>query len=1564
MAPIVHAARMGDDILHPSLAAELISAVAEAAVYAAATAVVASAITLAAVGTVATGGALGVVIGIAAGAAVGAVSGLPADDDTSIGGVISDTCDAIGNAMVPPEVYGKVVSGSKDTFVNGKPAARAAGIAPPAGGPDGAGQAEQAAPSVLENVSGMAQVALEHAVPLFGMVKGLYDAVEQIVNPPIAAPAAEGSVPKEQDKVACTRHPPMPETYIAQGSDKVRINGQPAARSGDKTTCDARLDVNAKVSPNVRVGGGTVTVRNVHSGKSRAAQITGILAGILISRRVKFRPRALKSKAPLSLFRHCKGNPVIVSTGSKVLDGPEDLDFALPGLLGIDWARSYDSNDRRTGGLFGQGWSVPYEVELVRVAHPEGGELWIYIDEEGNRLELGRLKPGDSFVSLLDGLAFFHLDDGQTVVEDINEGRYQVFQTDPLEPSRSRLVRLGDRNLNVLGLTYDELGRLHSIEDTYGQTAIELHYDQPHPQRVARISRRLANADHTHGIEDRQTLVSYRYTPSGHLHEVRDAVGQVVRRFGYTAEGYLNLHQLPSGAVREYQWARFAVPATRPAPRRAEGSRYQMPALLEPQPDHEWRVTRHWGSDGEAYRFEYDLARGETCVTDSLGRQDRYYWGPLYEVYKYVDPLGNCWQEEIIAGQLVKSVDPQGGEWHYTYDAIGRLVGTRDPLGRCEHIAYLQHWALPVHISDRAGGTHRYRYDSQGNLLWEQDPLGHKTHYRYDPEGRVVQVIDALGKHKRLSWNAQGQLLSYRDCSDSKTLYRYDPQGRLSERIDPRGEQIRYRYDARGYLSESERPDGRIDRYTIDAAGQLIRYTDPAQATLHWRYDGSGRLIERQNAMGGRVRFQYDVYGRLLQLTNENDEAYRFAWDELDRLIVQQDLDGSTRTYTYNRIGDVTTLVHQPAPFEEPPLSANMTALPSGPLRYAFDCDAMGRLLRKTTDDGVTDYCYDAADHVLSIRFTAHQGGSQQLDYRYDERGQLLSETNSAGLLQYHHDELGNLQTLTLPDQRKVNHLYYGSGHLHQINLDGRVVSDFERDRGHDEVLRTQGRLLTRTAYDSNGRPTGKALRYRDARPEIRPLLSKTYGYDAQDNLIIEALTQTQRVSTGETGEERTGDLEQLIGRFHDLPYRGMPCDAANHYGYDASEHLQAVQQSRSKWPAAQIERYRYDKAGNLTDGASAGGLVKHNRVHAYQDKRYRYDRFGRLCEKRSAGNPVQRFAYDAEHRLVRVEQTRGGARERIVFSYDPLGRRISKEVYRNDYPQPISRVLFHWQGLRLLGEEQNGLPSLYLYTSPDSHEPLARLDGEPGQEEIQYFHTNLAGLPEQLTDEQGTTLWCSDFQGWGVSKEEWHSPRHSRQQNLRYQGQYLDRETGLHYNTFRFYDPEVGRFTQPDPISLIGGINLYEYAANPINWIDPLGLIHEFGVAGYGSPVHAKDGLTAHELLQNAWLRNNGLVKGRMSGIATTNPAIALQENAMHKNISKLQARYGLHKPSTLKRQTALQNINRNTALTRSGIYNDLVKNRGWEPANAKAYATQQAMNLRDHALQYARNNGLIKCQ
>jgi len=465
---------------------------------------------------------------------------------------------------------------------------------------------------------------------------------------------------------------------------------------------------------------------------------------------------------------------------------------------------------------------------------------------------------------------------------------------------------------------------------------------------------------------------------------------------------------------------------------------------------------------------------------------------------------------------------------------------------------------------------------------------------------------------------------------------------------------------------------------------------------------------------------------------------------------------------------------------------------------HHFERDALGRLIHNSIDDSVTEYDYDAL-------------------------GQLLSEANSAGELKYAYDELGNLETLTLPDQRQLNHLYYGSGHLHQITLGGRVISDFERDSLHEEVLRTQGALHTRTRYDRNGRLSQKALHYHQVAREVLPLLQKDYQYDASDNLVAEILTQTQR--PGSNRPTTAANDDSLIGRFQNQSSTGKSYQGSARYGYNPVEQIQSVHRGSPASLGQHIESLNYDAAGNLFDGYRVKGLIKHNRVHVYQDKRYRYDRFGRLSEKRSGSNRIQRFEYDAEHRLICVRQQQGSMAQHIFFNYDPLGRRISKQVYNDNASEPSSRTLFHWQGLRLLEEVQDGRPSLYVYTDPGSYEPLARIDGKPGSEDIFYFHTNLAGLPEQLTDTDGHTVWHSEYQAWGKTRDEWHDQQPGREQNLRFQGQYLDRETGLHYNTFRFFDPDVGRFTQPDPIGLMGGINLYQYAPNAAKWVDPLGL-------------------------------------------------------------------------------------------------------------------------------------------
>jgi RHS repeat-associated protein len=61
---------------------------------------------------------------------------------------------------------------------------------------------------------------------------------------------------------------------------------------------------------------------------------------------------------------------------------------------------------------------------------------------------------------------------------------------------------------------------------------------------------------------------------------------------------------------------------------------------------------------------------------------------------------------------------------------------------------------------------------------------------------------------------------------------------------------------------------------------------------------------------------------------------------------------------------------------------------------------------------------------------------------------------------------------------------------------------------------------------------------------------------------------------------------------------------------------------------------------------------------------------------------------------------------------------------------------------------------------------------------------------------------------------------------NMRFPGQYYDGESGLHYNYFRTYDPELGRYITSDPIGLFGGVNTFVYVlSDPVMMIDPKGL-------------------------------------------------------------------------------------------------------------------------------------------
>jgi RHS repeat-associated protein len=226
---------------------------------------------------------------------------------------------------------------------------------------------------------------------------------------------------------------------------------------------------------------------------------------------------------------------------------------------------------------------------------------------------------------------------------------------------------------------------------------------------------------------------------------------------------------------------------------------------------------------------------------------------------------------------------------------------------------------------------------------------------------------------------------------------------------------------------------------------------------------------------------------------------------------------------------------------------------------------------------------------------------------------------------------------------------------------------------------------------------------------------------------------------------------------------------------------------------------------------------VKGNRLLMQGDRHYDYDAFGNLIrERRGTGQKlVTEYAYDCQHRLVSVTTPDGRC---ASYRYDAFGRRIAKTV-------DGKTTEFFWQGDNLVAESSREHYRSYVY-EPGTFRPLAMLDGKGPRKACPfYYQLDHLGTPQELTDFGGEIVWSAKYNAYGKVTRLAFGGGEQLEQPLRFQGQYFDGESGLHYNRHRYYDPEVGRYLTPDPVKLAGGLNGYRYALNPTGWVDPLGL-------------------------------------------------------------------------------------------------------------------------------------------
>ena len=572
-----------------------------------------------------------------------------------------------------------------------------------------------------------------------------------------------------------------------------------------------------------------------------------------------------------------------------------------------------------------------------------------------------------------------------------------------------------------------------------------------------------------------------------------------------------------------------------------------------------------------------------------------------------------------------------------------------------------------------------------------------------------------------------------------------------------------------------------------------------------------GLPLKRTNALGHTFAYAYDKARRLTVLTNENGETYRLDYDRTDNLIQETGWDSKITAYGYDAAGQLV----QQTEYGQSTTEGRLKDRPETWHIHRFKRNILGQLIEKQSrkvsgrngqskDEGIsrTRFEYDPVTGNLTKARNHHSS----VELAYDELDRLIGETTvhngQSATVGYRYDPLGNRIRTILPDGRHIDYLYYGSGHLHQISLDGEVITDIERYKLHREIQRTQGSISSLYDYDPMGRLKNQRTVWNGTptpRGKQNPLtggaVNRRYAYDKAGNLI-------------QSADQRSGVLN---------------------YVYDKIGRIQEARNSQT----GRSETFAFDPAHNILSDKAAEGkgsnLTGGNRLKEYNGIEYTYDALGNLIYRQLPDGENQYYQYDLENQLVRAEIKKpAGNTEIWTYAYDPFGRRLSKErqdklAWTSTDPK---RTHFVWDGSRLLQEYTYKGSYTYIYTDQDSYEPLAQVfhNNQDEGQYLAYFHNDQVGIPREMTDIHGNLLWYGEYTAWGRLKKNERVYRNAHQP-FRLQNQYYDEETGLHYNLMRYYEPEAGRFVNQDPIGLWGGDNLYSFGNQVLDFIDPLGL-------------------------------------------------------------------------------------------------------------------------------------------
>jgi len=713
------------------------------------------------------------------------------------------------------------------------------------------------------------------------------------------------------------------------------------------------------------------------------------------------------------------------------------------------------------------------------------------------------------------------------------------------------------------------------------------------------------------------------------------------------------------------------------------------------------------------------------------------------------------------------------------------------------------------------------KFNSSGKLLSITDRNGNSIAFQYDSNSRLINITDAAGRVATLNYGANGKISSIVDPLGRTASYSYDGNNNLTSAIDMAGNTVTYTYDSNSYMIAVTTSKGTTSvSYATSSYGYALKsVTDPVGNVRSYGTYGSDYNIRILDANGNPTQYDNNSDGYTANITDALQNSMIYGYDSKGNRTSIQDAKGNITVMTYDAKGNIMKITD--------PLSNNvqftydsndnLTSLvdPAGNI-YLYEYDSKSNLTKITDPkNGLTAFTYNSYGELTTLK----DAKNNSISFAYDNFGNLTSTTNPLGGVDlYTYDAVGRVVSHTDPRGNTKSYSYDGINRLTRVTYPGGSQKNYTYDCcGLSSVTDSLGTLT----FNRNN--INRLTSFVD-------IYGKTisYGYDKAGNLTTLTYPDGKVVhyeyDNGDRLIKVTDWLSNITSYEYDpagnLTKTVYPNGSSVINKYDNANRLQSILDLKSDATVNAVFSYTFDSLGNRT-AVSFYQLLNaipptptinytydaDNRLLAAESTTFNYDNNGNLTTK-TLGSNTATYAWDYNDMLTQLDS--GG--NTYSYKYEGLGNRIARIAnsvetrYVVDPSGALSQVLAE--------TDTSGIITAYYVYG------LGLISKITPAGQTYYYHYDGIGSTIAINDLSGSIInkYAYDAFGKVLSEEE------TIANSFKYVGRFgvMDEGKGLLYMRARYYDQEVGRFINKDPIGLAAGFNTYEYAGNNvINYYD-----------------------------------------------------------------------------------------------------------------------------------------------